>query len=738
MQPTNPERKASGLDRAHLIQRLKRENSPSWQHYQRPAEQDRPETPVRAPIQIRNPQPSPPDPLRDNATAGSEIARPRSALHSGDFREKRDREQYKEGLSSQVPLATSPVVPWHKSFPAAAARPPAGSESSYAFHDTRNYDSRPATRSRATSQLSFPSFAFMPPTSPLVHQSNNTDLDFSSRPSSRQTSTSPDRSSRRHTFSPQSFDTCQSAAMARSASGTPAARHIRNGGTIPYQAHQPRRSLTSLNQFQPHSSPQSPFLGAQRPSFSEASPLHHAPMVGSYEESILRGRMSTTPSRPLNFIAKIGVLGRGQCRSNLKCPPHVAVPFPAVFYSYRSGNGRFSDDSPSPYVGLIDLENSLPAPDEGGESGKKKRRQTLPTPDQDGFDLRPEGEEYGSRYRSNEGTRRKEKRKRRSTSPRAPPGGSYRIPQVGQLQIVIKNPNKTAVKLFLVPYDLSDMEPGQKTFVRQRSYSAGPIIDMPMSSRKNFGTDRPEAALSHSDDPNDRPILRYLIHLHICCPSKGRYYLYKSIRVVFANRVPDGKEKLQNEIQLPEPRYSTYRASRDSLASQAPSSAATQLANEKALHRRSAGVSLSQQSFDQIDGVSSRTHPSLPPPAMTFTGGPTSHSSGFSTPLPALEPIPFSLTQQMPSTASYPVSREMDIDPDSPFRSRMGDESSSAMDIGSPNRNSPSNVTAFEKLGRDAFCGVTASGAGLLAKRLRGLDVQREDRDPSRDAGSSA
>jgi hypothetical protein len=129
---------------------------------------------------------------------------------------------------------------------------------------------------------------------------------------------------------------------------------------------------------------------------------------------------------------------------------------------------------------------------------------------------------------------------------------------------VIKNPNKTAVKLFLVPYDLSDMEPGQKTFIRQRSYSAGPIVDMPLSSRSNLGTDRPEASLPTSDDPNERPTLRYLLHLHICCPSKGRYFLYRSIRIVFANRVPDGKERLRNEIQLPDPRYSAYKPARDS------------------------------------------------------------------------------------------------------------------------------------------------------------------------------
>jgi hypothetical protein len=154
------------------------------------------------------------------------------------------------------------------------------------------------------------------------------------------------------------------------------------------------------------------------------------------------------------------------------------------------------------------------------------------------------------------------------------------------LQIIIKNPHKTAVKLFLVPYDLSDMEPGTKTFIRQRSYSAGPIIDMPLSVRKNYGTDRPEASLNTTEDPKDKPILRYLVHLNICCPSRGRFYLHSSIRVVFANRVPDGKEKLRNEIQLPEPRYSPYKPVRENPLS---TSTGARLAIEKASRRRSAG-----------------------------------------------------------------------------------------------------------------------------------------------------
>jgi hypothetical protein len=502
---------------------------------------------------------------------------------------------------------------------------------------------------------------------------------------------------------------------------------------VPYQAHQPRRSVTSLSQFEPHSSPQTPFA-ARRPSISDASPLQHAPMVGSYEESILRGRMSTTPSRPLDFVAKIGVLGKGQCKSSLKCPPHVTVPFPAVFYSYNTGNGRISDNEPSPYVGLIDLEHSLAPPVEKHDDSKRRRRAATQTTESENLDYRLQFDDERAREHGAVDLRRKEKKKRRSASPKAPPGGCYRIPAEGQLQIVLKNPNRTAVKLFLVPYDVSDMEPGQKTFIRQRSYSAGPIIDMPLSSRKNLGTDRPEAALSNSDDPRDRPILRYLVHLHICCTGKGRYYLYKSIRVVFANRVPDGKEKLRNEIQQPEPKYSTYKLSRESTIAPSPHVLST---TERARRRQSAGwpLSRSQQMYDQMDGLAQNSQ--LPPPAVRFTGGSLNSSTpgDYGSSIPLMQPIPFNLTR-LASIESRPVSREqMDIDAKSPFRSPIASP---------PPGFGPIIIdqeATFEKLNRgdvgyggNAFSplGSPASppAAGLLAQRLRSLEVQ-----PGDDAG---
>ncbi|KAL6708036.1 hypothetical protein ACN47E_003470 [Coniothyrium glycines] len=730
------------VDRLELMERIKRTTSPTWlaqqeeerartQNFEyRPSSRDRPQTPLVNPTQLQPPR-TPQSEYKDVAATGLAIERPRSALHAGDFREKKHNDHSDGETSSSGFLATSPVAPWHRSFPSAAL-----STNRQELHSATQVfanESHAVSRARAISQSSPKSFTFLPPTSPLVQQANNTDLD-QSRPNSRHGSGSPERNTRRHTFSPASLHDYKSSELARSATGTPAARHLRYGGAIPYQAHQPRR-LSTLFQSQPQSNPQTPFLQSRRPSFSsEASPLQHAPMVGSYEESILRGRMSTTPSRPLDFVAKIGVLGRGNCKSHLKCPPHVTVPFPAVFYSYNAGNGRLSNNEPSPYVGLIDLEHSLAAPEESNDRSRRKRRHAVPKADHDDLDFRLQfGEDVVNQYAKDDLCQR-EKRKRRPTSPKAPPGGCYRIPTQGQLQIVLKNPNNTAVKLFLVPYDLTDMEPGQKTFIRQRSYSAGPIIDMPTSSRKNLGTDRPEAALSNSDDPNDRPILRYLIHLHICCPSKERYYLYKSIRVVFANRVPDGKEKLRNEIQLPEPRYSAYRPARESHMSQQPPSTTARATSDMNFRRRSAGwpLSRSQQVYDQIDGL--QRNDLLPPPAVQFTGGPisTSASSGFGTPVSDLEPIPFDLsrlTAVQPRTNSRDT---MDMDSETPLRTPVGPPKAER------DSSTPISGGAFEKLskgdvgyGGNAFSPVsspsTPVSAGLLSQRLRGLDVQRDD-----------
>ncbi|KAJ5166975.1 uncharacterized protein N7482_005756 [Penicillium canariense] len=581
-------------DRQELIQRIK-ESSPWRLQYKKPQDigsseaymHHSPFPPLNSQADERDVEQVSEDHngMQKTEELGSpaDIQRPRSALHSGDFREgsphhgQQSRQTRFEEQSpiSPFPRGTSPTTPW---FGASAFEPAPRQFNLFADH--RGPELALGTRSRAPSLGSFSSsYVLKAPTSPLVHQANNTDLDFSPRVESSNLPGPLERANRRRTLPPETFRHLQSSPPALRAPIFPGGN---DGLFQPH--HSPHRLLTSAYSLQLASAGKTPAFRARRPSLaSEVSSKPHAPMVGSYEESILRGRMSMNPSKPLDFTAQIGVLGKGNCKGHLKCPPHVTVPFPAVFYSYpTSGNGRsISDDSPSPYVGQIDLENSL-SKDESSTTRRRKRHFS-PSKTQEGNGT----DEMGAPRTSNSETRRRrEKKNRRAESPKCPPGGSYRIPQQGQLQIIIKNPHKTAVKLFLVPYDLSDMEPGTKTFIRQRSYSAGPIIDMPLSVRKNYGTDRPEASLNATENPQDKPILRYLVHLNICCPVRGRFYLHSSIRVVFANRVPDGKEKLRNEIQLPEPRYSPYKPIRDNTLS---TSTSARLAIEKAARRRSVG-----------------------------------------------------------------------------------------------------------------------------------------------------
>ena len=478
---------------------------------------------------------------------------------------------------------------------------------------------------------------------------------------------------------------------------------MRRESSFPYQAHQPRRSLNcNLNVSQ--YTPQYPgSVRTRKASFSfEGSPLHHAPMVGSYEESILRGRMSTVPSKPLQFVAQIGVLGLGSCKPQLRCPAHVSVPFPAVFYSYGKTNveGRSPalEDGPSPYVGLIDLENTLdPAKDQKGA-----RHSDIADSSREGLIESPDS------------TFSHPKRKRRTLSPRArlrsPPGGSYRIPQKGQLQIVIKNPNKTAVKLFLVPYDLSGMEPGTRTFIRQRSYSTGPILEVPVG----------ESQLTNGESSAERPTLRYLIHLHICCPSRGRFYLYKSIRVVFANRVPDGKEKLRNEIQLPDPRWMTYKpsaslsTSRDSIGS----------AYDDYHRRRSSGFS-----YDAMDGITGYDRSPDPSPSLPVRNPNLARTAG---------PIPFALTggKQPVATNAFGahqwIHNRVPHNDDEVFsKLNPGDVgyggSTFTYPVGKATSSGDASSSSHDGSAEAAETMAGGGGGeGLLAKKLRGLDVQRD------------
>ncbi|KAG5460780.1 MAG: chromosome segregation during meiosis-domain-containing protein, partial [Olpidium bornovanus] len=170
----------------------------------------------------------------------------------------------------------------------------------------------------------------------------------------------------------------------------------------------------------------------------------------------------------------------------------------------------------------------------------------------------------------------------------------YRVPPKGQVQVVVKNPNKTAVKVFLCPYDLTDMPPETKTFLKQRTYhdptspasaASSPCLleSRSLSPAQGFGqAGRPEPAVDGcSPSPVQqqqrtapgsprpptrspvrlhermRPALRYAIHMQFLCPKRGKIYLHRGIRVVFSHRVPDGSEYIRVVNDVPNPKYTS-------------------------------------------------------------------------------------------------------------------------------------------------------------------------------------
>lgn len=659
-----------------------------------------------------------------------EIQRPSSALHAGDFTEdgKKPRDQYadsprpprfRKGSTLSETFGTSPRTPWCS--PSTSFGEFIGRSQPQPVEldmlDRRPFRSRKPSLSSCSS-----SYILRAPTTPLVQESTVNDIDFDPMDSSASPSTSPAKSNRRHTLPPHALYNLQMLHKAVPDDSSQLAH--RRGNTSTHPKHHARRSLTMTWSPQSSNSSQAQTCSRSRKlSYSEASPLQKASMVGSYEESILRGSMSTAPSKPLDFTAQIGVLGKGTCKP--KCPAHVMIPFPAVFYNWGGVAGKslsFIDNEPSPYVGHIDLQNSLVL----AERMKSQERRVQSSGVDTGYDSTG-GHQSGANGPTGEFFFKKSKKRRRASSPsQLPFGGSYRIPQQGQLQIVIKNPNKTAVKLFLVPYELTGMKAGTKTFIRQRCYSTEPLDE-------DFSL-RPEKKAACSKQMDQKPTLRYLIHLNICSPCKGRFYLYQHIRVVFANRVPDNKEQLQNEIQIPQPRYSIYKPNRDSLTSQSPGVDGRPSA-EKVFRRRSSGYGFPVDSLSPVSYVSFpynhdsssftiQAPPSLAPPIPTIN---------FNLPSSEHRVPSFALNQN-----DSPIS---DFEGNLPPRRRTdtSDAKHSPLDIvdglrnfgtvSTSHRSSPSGGSgsdrSYEKLGQlDRFFGRPAtpeSGEGLLARKLRGL-----------------
>jgi hypothetical protein len=89
--------------------------------------------------------------------------------------------------------------------------------------------------------------------------------------------------------------------------------------------------------------------------------------------------------------------------------------------------------------------------------------------------------------------------------------------------------------------------------------ASAPPPPPPHSPTSTAASARPPPPSTTATDRCPSPLLRYLVHLNICCTAEGYYYLYKNVRVVFASRAPDDKEHLRSIVKFPDPVYSPYR-----------------------------------------------------------------------------------------------------------------------------------------------------------------------------------
>lgn len=125
----------------------------------------------------------------------------------------------------------------------------------------------------------------------------------------------------------------------------------------------------------------------------------------------------------------------------------------------------------------------------------------------------------------------------------------YKVPNRGTIQVTLFNPNKTVVKMFVVMYDLSDMPPNHRTFLRQRTMYV-PLASNTNTSSNNNGNNGDHGANNNSNNENDnerrssssgktqelklKSYLRYLIHLRFITTKSGKMYLHTNIKLIFA------------------------------------------------------------------------------------------------------------------------------------------------------------------------------------------------------------
>ncbi|XP_030238041.1 uncharacterized protein LOC108653510 isoform X1 [Drosophila navojoa] len=170
------------------------------------------------------------------------------------------------------------------------------------------------------------------------------------------------------------------------------------------------------------------------------------------------------------------------------------------------------------------------------------------------------------------------------------PRKGYFVPRSGTVQATLLNPMGTVVRMFVIPYDMRDMPPLHRTFIRQRilaeelpgasacvngialqNQQPKPCAREPSSPTAATST---TSKLGHFITAEQMKRLRYSIHLRFQTSRSGRLSLHTDIRLLISRRtdcdtaaahakglVEAANELVTDTLMPQEPRYSARQES---------------------------------------------------------------------------------------------------------------------------------------------------------------------------------
>lgn len=273
-------------------------------------------------------------------------------------------------------------------------------------------------------------------------------------------------------------------------------------------------------------------------------------LAGSYTLSLISSRMSHAhPSHSIEsaFTLQIGCSSSSSTTpTRLKSPAHIKIPFEARWHDLEGGPDGAAVSTP--WVGCVDVEkwyfdrfephseDSIPSVGEveWEEDAQRQPQDTGRT--RSSMSYSP-GVGMGSR------------KQRQTTSPDAPkttspppPFPGYEVGSKGLLQLIIKN-QFNALKVFLIPYDLSSLVPGGRLLVRERGYQAvvrnAAGVSPDLSTRMSPTT----TMTKNNSHKNRREVLRFAVELQFICVAVHRKKTKRSSIIESGLRAMEQKEK---------------------------------------------------------------------------------------------------------------------------------------------------------------------------------------------------